>query len=74
MANNPEIPRLRAYMLRFWEVRSRDTNCPPTWRFSLEDPHTGDRIGFADLQALVSFLETELADVDRTADENATLR
>lgn len=52
-------------MLRFWEVRSRDPNRPPTWRFSLEDPHTGGKLGFADLEALVAFLETELANASR---------
>lgn len=61
----PGLPRLRAYMLRFWEVRSRDPNRPSTWRFSLEDPHTGDKLGFADLEALVAFLETELANASR---------
>ncbi len=65
MGNYPETLHLRAYMLRFWEIRSRDPNHPPAWRFSLEDPHTGDRLGFADLEALVAFLQTELADIGR---------
>jgi hypothetical protein len=48
-------------MLRYWEVRSDTPDCAPVWRFSLEDPHSGDKFGFADLQALVEFLEAELA-------------
>jgi len=31
------------------------------WRFSLEDPRTGRRRGFASLEALVVFLQAELA-------------
>lgn len=53
--------RLRAYMLRFWEVRTQEPDCPTTWRFSLEDPHSGEKYGFADFGALVQFIETELA-------------
>ncbi len=61
MLARQDAPRVRAYMLRYWEVRSSDPNCPRTWRFSLEDPHSGDRVGFPDLQALIEFLEAELA-------------
>ena len=60
MINDWDRPRLRAYMLRCWEVRSHEPECQTVWRFSLEDPHTGDRFGFADLKALIEFLETEL--------------
>jgi hypothetical protein len=29
------------------------------WSASLEDPHTGERLGFADLPRLFAFLEAE---------------
>ena len=29
----------------------------PTWRFSLEEPHTGERHGFAELAQLIAFLQ-----------------
>ncbi len=61
MVQHADAPRLRAYMLRFWEVRSQDPRRPPAWRFSLEDPHTGDKYGFPDFQSLIDFLEAELA-------------
>jgi len=32
------------------------------WRFSLKDSHTGERRGFASLEALVAFLQEKLAD------------
>ena len=39
-------PRSRAYLLRCWEERGQDPLRPPTWRFILEEPHTGQRHGF----------------------------
>jgi hypothetical protein len=62
MTNRDETPRRRAYMLRFWEVPSHDSAGSPAWRFSLEDPHTGDKLGFANLEALVAFLSQELGE------------
>lgn len=61
MDRRSDIPRLRAYMLRFWRVGSQDSRSAPTWRFSLEDPHSGEKLGFADLESLVAFLQAELA-------------
>lgn len=49
----------RVYVLRSW-VESGE-NGPPVRRYSLEDPQTRRRRGFADLQALVSFLRAEEA-------------
>jgi hypothetical protein len=45
----------RAYVLRSWEKRGQ-TPEGSAWRFSLEDPHTGQRRGFAGLEALVAAL------------------
>jgi hypothetical protein len=60
MYNSRDRLHLRAYMLRFWAVHTQEPECQAVWRFSLEDPHTGDRFGFADLNALIAFLEAEL--------------
>jgi hypothetical protein len=51
-----EPPSYRVYLLRSWEVRSADADGPVAWRFSLEDPQTGERKGFGDLESLVAFL------------------
>jgi len=51
-------PRYHAYLLRCWEERGHDPLRPPLWRFSLEEPHTGERHGFADLAQLVAFLQS----------------
>jgi hypothetical protein len=42
------------------ETRSEDSNHPATWRFSLEDTQTREKRAFPSLEALVSFLQTEL--------------
>jgi hypothetical protein len=50
-----------AYLLRLWQVcEGRNA----VWRASLEDPHTGERRGFATLQELFTYLETEACRVD----------
>lgn len=48
--------RYFAFMLRLWQVC---TNNQVVWRVSIEDPHTGERHGFADLDRLFEFLEDQ---------------
>jgi hypothetical protein len=57
-----EPPSYRAFMLRCWEVRRSEADEPVTWRFSLEDAHTGQKYGFADIEAVLEFLSKELAE------------
>jgi hypothetical protein len=66
-------PRYRSYVLTVWEERSRDPSSPVAWRFSLEDPRTGQRRGFADLAALVAALKEEIGD-DCTKEQGAADR
>ncbi len=54
MAN--DRPGYLAYLVRLWQVTSAGR---PVWRASLENPHTGERRGFADLDALVAFLKNK---------------
>ncbi len=51
--------RYRAYLLRLWDANNHD---PPAWRAALEDTHSGERWGFADLERLVAFLTAEIGD------------
>jgi len=51
----------RSYVLRFWEERASGRPQPiGQWRFSLEDPHSGARLGFADVDQLITFLEHQM--------------
>lgn len=45
--------RYHSFILTFW----LETADPPSWRISLEDPHTAVRRGFKEMQELVQFLE-----------------
>lgn len=59
MENRPsdaeEQPDYHAYLLRMW----RDNAGRQTWRASLESAHSGVRRGFADLEALFSYLRRQ---------------
>jgi hypothetical protein len=51
-------PAYRSYLLRFWEERGAEA-APSVWRFSLEDPQTTQRLGFASLAALTEWLHAQ---------------
>ncbi len=52
-------PGYHSYLLRFWEERSDESDVA-VWRFSLEDPLTDQRYGFASLEALTEWLVTKM--------------
>jgi hypothetical protein len=56
-ANKP--PRRKAFMLHFWEERLGQGAQASVWRCRLEDPHSGKIQTFADLNALMRFLQAE---------------
>jgi len=45
-----------AYLLRLWRERGSQTT---GWRASLQDPHSGERVGFSSLERLFDFLRRE---------------
>jgi hypothetical protein len=49
-------PRYLAFMLRLWQARDNEEM---VWRASLEDPHSGERRGFASLEMLFAFLKEQ---------------
>jgi len=51
-------PRYQVFLLRCWEERSERPESA-AWRFSLQDPGTGLRRGFASLEALLAFLTNQ---------------
>lgn len=54
-----------AYLLRLW----RETGGQNTWwRASLQDPHSGERVGFAHLDELVAFLRERTGLAPQTED------
>lgn len=49
--------RYLSFLLRLWPVKQ---NGSETWRASLENPHTGERHGFANLAVLMDFLKEQI--------------
>jgi len=60
MQSPDKRPHRRVYLLRCWEERGQ-TTAAREWRFSVEDPRTGERRGFTSLEALAAYLQKELA-------------
>lgn len=56
---NDRSPCYLAFLLRLWCVEVEDGIA---WRASLENAHTGERQGFADVQLLCAFLTRQLED------------
>ena len=54
-----EQRRYFSYLLRLWQVDGAGAS---DWRASLEDPHTGERRGFANLESLFAFLKEQTGD------------
>lgn len=57
----------RSYLLRFWHEPAANP-VQGTWRFTLEDPHTGERQGFADLDILIGHLHQLMNQTDTPQD------
>jgi len=51
-----------SYLLRVW----RSNGDRITWQASLESPHTSERIGFANLDELFSFLRQQTGEVSNS--------
>lgn len=60
-----------AYLLRLWWVGEQNPSHSQDlsgWRASLECPHGGQRMGFASLTELFTFLECRVAEVTESFD------
>jgi hypothetical protein len=58
--------KYHSYLLRIWLVQ---VNGKSVWRGSLEDPFTGERMGFANLRELFIYLTTQIGEDDQDTDE-----
>jgi hypothetical protein len=59
--------RYLSFLLRLWQVKQ---NGRETWRASLEDPRTGERRGFASLEALMEFLHEQAREGNKDENKN----
>jgi hypothetical protein len=53
---HPERASYHSYLLRLWATEEQGQLL---WRASLENPHTGERLGFATLEHLFTFLQDQ---------------
>lgn len=58
--SQPSSSRYCSYLLRCWQEAGSTQWAGAAWRFSLEDPRTGERHGFASFAALIAFLQERL--------------
>jgi hypothetical protein len=58
----------RTYLLRLWQPDASGTG---GWRVSLEDPRTGERVGFAGLEELFDFLMQRVEHMSACAAQRA---
>ncbi len=56
-----------SFMLRLWRAGN---DGKPVWRASLEDPHTGERLGFASPGELFAYLETRIEETALASEES----
>jgi hypothetical protein len=52
-----EVSGYYSYLLRLWREKG---SASIQWRASLQDPHSGERVGFAHLNELVAFLREQI--------------
>jgi len=50
-------PHYFSFLLRIWLAGD---GAGPQWRASLEDTHTGERMGFGSLEAMCAYLKQQL--------------
>lgn len=43
--------------MAFWQEADEPADGHASWRFSLEDPHTGERVGFKSIEELARHLQ-----------------
>ena len=65
-----EAPLRFVHLLTMWRERPAQPGQPALWRFSLEDPRTHQRRGFADLEALTAFLRAQMAEAETLPPED----
>jgi hypothetical protein len=58
--HEPRQAVYRSYLLRLWQANGSGAS---GWRASLEDPRTGEQVGFANLEQLFAFLMEQIEDV-----------
>lgn len=54
MTSKQTQPAYRAFLVRLWQESENN------WRATLEDPHTGQRRAFADVDTLLAYIRAQV--------------
>lgn len=65
---DPGVHWYVSYLLRMWSAEQGEATCS---RASLEDPHTGERFGFASPEELFSFLTEKVEGKNRAESDSS---
>jgi len=60
-----ERVRYLSYLLRLWQSSEAEKTA---WHASLDDPRTGERLGFPSLEALFGYLQEQIGNTRSTED------
>ncbi len=56
-------PQYQSFILRLWQERGLQEETAVSWRFSLENTESGQRLGFNQLEDVCNFLKRQTLDV-----------
>jgi hypothetical protein len=59
------------YLLKLWPERSHDNGETLSWRYSIEDPITGLRKGFAELEDFLAYVQAQIVEIIATQASNS---
>ena len=62
-----EQEHYHSFLLRLWRAGNGGE---PVWRASLESPHTGEHLGFANLGELFAYLEAQIEETALPSEES----
>ena len=51
MMNSANVPKYHAFLVRIWQEDANEA-----WRVTLENPHTGQLMGFGDIEAFIEHI------------------
>lgn len=56
MDQSQRVPHYHSFILRLWQEGGVAVDGSTTWRVSLEDPHSAERVGFKNLDEFFQYL------------------
>lgn len=58
--SKPTALHYQTFLFTMWQEAADEDSTNQSWRFSLTDPHTMQRVGFGTLEKLVQYLQQRM--------------